>query len=128
MYLLRTNSNYKYVCIEDQSFKIHTTKTDTLKIYTILYLQLKTSIIHSQQQIEIQTKNQTIGSDIIEYSISKINILFNTHIILSKTDNKLYHKTNINIPKIIEIIQSILSNNNEMKLKYHKFKDISTNT
>ena len=56
MYLLRTNSNYKYVCIEDQSFKIHTTKTDTVKIYTILYLQLKTSITHSQQQIEILDK------------------------------------------------------------------------
>lgn len=56
MYLLRTNSNYKYVCIEDQSFKIHTTKTDTVKIYKILYLQLKTSITHSQQQIEILDK------------------------------------------------------------------------
>lgn len=61
MYLLRRNSSSKYVCIKNQSFKIHRTKTDTFKIYTILYLQLKTSITHSQQQIEILDKKSDNG-------------------------------------------------------------------
>lgn len=61
MYLLRRNSSSNYVCIKNQSFKIHRTKTDTFEIYTILYLQLKTSITHSQQQIEILDKKSDNG-------------------------------------------------------------------
>lgn len=61
---------------------------------------------------------RTLYPEIAEYTFS------NAHGTFSRTDHRLGHKTNHNKFKIIEIIKSIISDHNGMKLESNNRKKL----
>lgn len=81
--------------------------------------------VNQQDSIDTCNTSSKKVNDICIHLKSRINILFsNAHRMFTKKDHNQVHKTNLNMSKIIGILQSVFSNHDEIKLELNYGKTI----